>query len=689
MKRAMTVLMLFAASVLIGQTSDNAYWQKMYDITHQGLQQERQAKAKHLQGALSASSAFLKKSLRLSQSDFDAVYYDLDLTITSNPNNLEGTVTGVFKSKVTGLTQAELDFDAREGIGAWQNFSVSGNVSSYTHSNWVLTVQLDQAYNIGETFSITVHYSGIPRTGGLQGFAFDVNSYGAPIISTLSEPYLAKTWWPCKDDPSDKADSVRIQATIPDNMLLASNGTLISEINNGNGTKTFVWMERYPITTYLVSLAISNYATFSDSVELSPGQYMPIDYWVYPAQLPNAHNAFAPLPNMIQIYSGLFGMYPWANEKYGHAVFEWGGAMEHQTCTSIGGVSTGWQYIYAHELSHQWFGDLVTCETWGDIWLNEGFATYCEALYVEQVSGSSAFHAYVNADLSSMDYWAEDAIYRYNISDPWYIFNSTVYDKGGWVLHMLRHIVGDTTFFQIMHDYPNDPQFYQGTANTTQFRDFCEQESGMDLDQFFQQWIYETFYPIYSWGYSYNQTADGHSLYLEVQQTQNQVPPNPQHLFHMPIDIQVNYVDGTSETFVIRDSLRNQYFTLQLDTMPQSVQFDPDKWVLKKTNQIVVSMNGNDNTIASYELFQNYPNPFNPITTIKYQIPQTTEVSLEIYNTLGEKVRKYTPGTQQAGLHQIRWDAKNDHGEDVSSGIYIYRLTSGDVQIAKKMILMR
>lgn len=677
-------LSIFSISISAsGQPTDSTYWQRMYNTTHQLLQQEQQAKAQHLQ-------AFSRKGLMLSQSDFDAIYYNLDLTISTSPNSFEGTVTGIYRSTVNGLTQVELNFDSREGMTAWQNLSVTGNVTGYSLSNWVLTIQLDHQYDMDETFTITVHYSGVPRTGGLQGFAFDTNSYGNIVVSTLSEPYLAQTWWPCKDDPADKADSVRITATVADNLLVASNGTLILETDNGNGTKTFVWEEKYPITTYLVSLAISNYATFSDSFEFSPGQYMPIDYWVYPAQLPSAHNAFAPLPTMLQVYSDLFGLYPYVDEKYGHAVFEWGGAMEHQTCTSVGGVSTNWQYIYAHELSHQWFGDLVTCDNWGDIWLNEGFATYCEALYVEQVNGSTAFHNYINGGLNSMDYWAVDAIFRYDISDPWHIFHSTVYDKGGWVLHMLRHVVGDSTFFQIMYDYPNDPQFYFGTANTSQFRDFCEQESGMDLHQFFQQWIYETFYPIYNWGYVYNQTANGHSLYVEVRQTQDQVPPYPTHLFQMPIDIKVSYVDGSSETFVIKDSLRIQNFLLEVDTTVQSVQFDPDKWVLKKSNQIVVSIDGhNSNAIDQYRLFQNYPNPFNGFTTINYHIPRPESVTIGIYNLLGEEVWTSNPGNTPAGTYLVRWDAKNKRGEEMPSGIYIFRLKAGNVQISRKMMLLK
>jgi aminopeptidase N len=241
-----------------------------------------------------------------------------------------------------------------------------------------------------------------------------------------------------------------------------------------------------------------------------------------------------------------------------------------------------------------------------------------------------------------------------------------------------------------MHDYPNDPQFYQGTANTSQFRDFCEQESGMELDQFFQQWIYETFYPIYNWGYVYNQTANGHSLYIEVRQTQDLVPPYPTHLFHMPIDIKVNYVDGTSETFVIKDSLRVQDFVLDVDTTVQSVQFDPDKWVLKKSNQIVVSVGGGyTNAVDDYELFQNYPNPFNGFTTINYHLPKPDAVTLEIYNLLGERVWTDFLGNKPRGTHLARWDARNERGEDMPSGIYIYRLKSNDVQISRKMVLLR
>ena len=448
------------------------------------------------------SFSFFQKTMLPDSSDYDQLYYDLNFVITYSPQNFEGTVIGRFRSNVNGLNQIKLNFDSREDYPPyWLDFSVSGNVSSYTHSDWVLRVQLDQTYNTGDTFSVIVHYSGVPRASGLAGFMFSGG------VFTLSEPYAAQTWWPCKDDPADKIDSVRISVTAPANMLVASNGLLVEQIVNPNNSKTFVWKERYPITTYLVSLAVDAYSAFSDSFEYSPGNFMPIEYYVYPSQLTTAQAAFSKIPDMLDSFSRLFGMYPFVQEKYGHAVFPWGGAMEHQTCTSIGGVSTSWESTYAHELAHQWYGDLVTCRDWHHIWLNEGFATYCEALWIEDYYGDAAFHSYVNSSLSNSNFTGSfvPPVYRHDITDPWSIFSWTVYIKGMWVLHMLRHVVGDPIFFQIMHDYPNDPAFAFKTATTEQFRDFCETSSGMELDWFFQQWIYESYYPVYYWGYSHYQ----------------------------------------------------------------------------------------------------------------------------------------------------------------------------------------
>ncbi len=211
------------------------------------------------------------------------------------------------------------------------------------------------------------------------------------------------------------------------------------------------------------------------------------------------------------------------------------------------------------------------------------------------------------------------AIYRYDISDPWSIFSWTVYIKGMWVLHMLRHVVGDSLFFRIMHDYPNDPAFAYQTATTEQFRDFCEYISGMNLDWFFQQWIYEPYYPVYNWGYSHFQQGGQDYLYLVISQRQH-LAGYP-HLYKMPIDIVLYYPNSTSDTLVIWDSLLTQSFEIPIDAAPQTVAFDPDNWILKKATLVpVTNLNKSLNLTENFFLYQNYPNPFNGTTHIPFSL---------------------------------------------------------------------
>jgi aminopeptidase N len=363
--------------------------------------------------------------------------------------------------------------------------------------------------------------------------------------------------------------------------------------------------------------------------------------------------------------------------------------MEHQTCTSIGGVGTSWESTYAHELSHQWYGDLVTCRDWHHIWLNEGFATYSEALWIEDYYGDAAFHSYVNSSLSNSNFNGSfvPPVYRYDINDPWSIFSWTVYIKGMWVLHMLRHVVGDSIFFQILHDYPNDPAFAFKTATTEQFRDFCETSSGMDLDWFFQQWIYENYYPVYAWGYSYYQQAGQDYLYLVIQQRQNL--SGYQHLYKMPIDIILQYSDLSRDTLVVWDSLLTQTYEIPVDGNPQSVTFDAENWILKKASLFPVTrLDQPLDLTSSFNLYQNFPNPFNGTTRIPFSLDTSGYIKLEIYDITGRKVRTLVDGIINYG-NIISWDGRDDQNRVAASGIYIYRIQYQDRQLSKKMLLVQ
>jgi aminopeptidase N len=332
-----------------------------------------------------AREAYRSKVLA-SQGDFDAIYYGLDLKINVSTEIIYGAVTMQAKSKVTNLNTVALDLYDNMTV---DSIKMETTNLSYTHSADLINITLDRTYTLDESFLLTVYYHGHPVEGGFQAFDFSYHgSPSMPIISSLSEPYFARTWWPCKDHPSDKADSADINVTIPSNLIVASNGVLKTVIDNGDGTKTYKWHESYPITTYLVSVAITNYQIFSDYYHYSPTDSMEVRYFVYPEYYSEAVANYGITVGAIEFFAQTFGEYPFVTEKYGMAHFPWGGGMEHQTCTSL---LYSWydSYVIVHELSHQWWGDYITCGSWHHIWLNEGFATYCEALYYEHLYGTS------------------------------------------------------------------------------------------------------------------------------------------------------------------------------------------------------------------------------------------------------------------------------------------------------------
>ncbi|MEJ2636275.1 MAG: M1 family aminopeptidase [Calditrichia bacterium] len=675
------VFMLLLSFSLFAQVRDSLRIQELAKASEEITNIEREQFARNF--------GVLQNAMNPDSSDYHQIYYDLNFDITLSPQNLTGTVTGLYRSNIDGLDQINLNFDSREDLKPWADLSVQGNVSGWDLANNVLHLNLDGIYNVGDTFSVMVHYSGLPRASGFKGFAFDENPYGDMTVSTLSEPYMAHTWWPCKDDPADKMDSVRITTTVPETMIVASNGLLQEKRVNPNQTATYVWKEKYPITTYLVSLAIANYTTFSDSFEYAPGQFMPIDYFVYPQLYSTARTAFKPMPQMLSVYSEAYGLYPFIAEKYGQAQFQWGGAMEHQTCTSIGRVTTAWETVYAHELSHQWFGDLVTCKDWNDIWLNEGFATFSEALWLERSQNISAYHSYVNSYLGSIDSWGTQPVYRYTIDSPNYIFDRTVYTKGMWVLHMLRHILGDEVFFKIMHDYPNDPEFRFKNATTTQFQNYCEMISGQDLEWFFQEWIYKPLFPVYEWGYDISQEASAYNVLLKIDQQPNTSGNYRAPIFKMPIDIVLEYADQSSDTVTVWDSLQTQIFNIPTAQEPVQVLFDPDKWVLKKVSQMPSFLVNNSlDLVTTFQLYQNFPNPFNSTTRIPFAIDTSGKVSLVIFDVTGRKVRTLLDGFYTQG-NVVEWNGLNDQNETVASGVYVYRLKFKGREIAKKMLLVR
>ena len=606
-------------------------------------------------------------------SKIDITYYGLDLKVTYNPNNISGNVTIGVKSDTTSLNTCFLDL---RNILTVDSVLLNGTTAPYTHSSNIINITLDHTYSQGEPFTLKVYYHGVPGGTNFGGFFFGTHS-GTPIIATLSESYSGPYWWPQKDTPEDKADSSDVWITVADNLVPVSNGTLESITPNGNGTHTYHWKNHYTIANYLISLAITNYSQYNTYYHYSPTDSMVITHFIYPEHLNSVKNALDETDNMIEVFANRYGEYPFIEEKYGHAEFGWGGAMEHQTCTSItyGAIYSD---IIAHELAHQWYGDMITCKDWHHIWLNEGFATYSEAVYIEAKSGKAAYDAQIINEMSSAR-TAQGTIWVQDITNEWNIFNGArTYAKGGCVLHMLRGVVGDSTFFNIMRTYSAHPSVSYGVATTEDFQAIAESIYGQSLNYFFQEWIYGENEPTYTVGWNKSfVSGDIYDVTLNIYQSVNS---NPAY-FTMPVQVKLNTSLGDTIVTLFNNA-QIQNFQFQVIGDPQSIVFDPGNWILKN-NTVVTEVEDNYQPL-NYSLEQNYPNPFNPSTTIEFGMPQNGFVTLKVFNVLGKEVATLVNGQIETGEHRVEFDASG-----LNSGVYFYQIESGNYTETKKMILLK
>lgn len=607
--------------------------------------------------------------------NYDVKYYKLDLTLTYTPQNIKGAVT--VNALITSDNVSSVFLDLVDTLTV-DSVKLNNAKTTYTHQNDKLNINLNTIHNAGDPLNLIVYYHGIPGTSGFGSFTFGstpVNN--KPTIYTLSEPYGAKDWWPCKDTPADKADSADIWITVSTDMVPVSNGKLISTIENGDGTHTYRWKVSYPIAQYLLSLAIADYHEYTNYYNYSRSDSLPITNYIYPESWNDNIKTLLDLtPEMIKVFAEHFGEYPFLREKYGHAQFGWGGGMEHQTITSLGSFSSG---IISHELAHMWYGDAITCKDWHHIWLNEGFATYGQGVWIESQQGKSAYDNFINTEMSAAklaigSIWVEDIDNVNQIFD-----GNRSYAKGGVVLHMLRGIVGDSVFYKILKSYSGDPALAYGVATTEDFQRVAENVFGLDLNYFFQEWIYGYNYPKYSVVWSKNLLGvDRWNFSLNITQQVNQKPI----FFTMPVQVKVNFSSGDTLITVFNNA-QNQNFDFELNKEPVSIFFDPNNWILKDI--ISISTDVKENTLpVTFNLEQNFPNPFNPTTKITWQSPVGTHQVLKVYNILGNEVATLVNEFKPAGRYEINFD-----GSNLASGVYIYKLTAGEFTSSKKMILMR
>ena len=517
-----------------------------------------------------------QSALAAAQDFVDIQHYLLDVEFLPETQEVNGSVTVTATSLVNDLPRLVLDLLANMSV---TKVTRGKTDLAFTHNGDLLDITLDHPIGLGESFDVQVVYKGAPDSTGFGSIGWTKYGTDPPgsMVWTLSEPNGARSWWPSKDRPDDKA-TVEEWWTVPSTWTATGNGVLIGTVAKPGGKTQYRWKPHDPMTTYLVSITATVFAKFSQTYTTMAGATMPVDHYVYPENLAAAQTAFAPVPAMIAYFALRFGEYPFVEDKYGMSEFGWGGGgMEHSTNTSYGWhLLDGGQHdqgIMAHELAHQWFGDSVSLGTWADIWLNEGFATYAQALWAENVGGPSLYRAYMNT-FSRTSFSGS----VYNPSD---LFGPTVYDKGAWVQHMLRHVMGDRRFFGGLRDWT--VSHAGGTADTAGYQATQEAHYGASLDYFFQEWVYGTGQPRYEYGWTTADLGDGtYRNYVRIRQTQT-----AGGLFTMPVDLTLVFAAGTAG----RKVMNNQYdqeFTFDTSAPMTGLLFDDQDWLLDVSRTAIV-----------------------------------------------------------------------------------------------------
>ena len=575
--------------------------------------------------AKSALSRIMHRS-NLNTGNYDLKYHRLELNVDPSVAFISGDITSYFVAKNSMST---ITFDLASNMTVNQVMQ-RGNSLSFSHIADELVITLPSTQNTGILDSLTVNYSGNPQFSGLGSFEQNQHN-GDPIIWTLSEPYGAKAWWPCKQDLIDKIDSIDVFMTTPrfnpsnEEYISVSNGLEQSQIVNGT-EKTTHFKHRYPIPAYLIAIAATNYEVYSHTVPNNGNPFDVVNY-VYPEDLASAQSNTPVTVDIMNVFTDLFEEYPFANEKYGHAQFGWGGGMEHTTVSFMGNFGRN---LIAHELAHQWFGNKITCGSWKDIWLNEGFATYLSGLIFENLDGNDVFTVWKQQRTDVITSEPNGAVYlsdtdTTNVSR---IFSGRLtYRKGAMVLHMLRKKLGDATFFQALQDYLSTETLAYDYAKTEDFINIVETSSGEDLTEFFSDWLFNEGYPSYT--VEWNQPSSN-----QVSITLNQTQSDPSvSFFEAPVRLRLISTIGQEMDIVLDHTQNQQNFIEPVGFEINNIVFDPEADLISANNNVLLST---DDVELNNQLIV-YPNPTSEILNIEK--PDALDISeIKVYNTLGQLI---------------------------------------------------
>ena len=669
--------------------------------------QEKSSGIPHLPTLTPAGKRDRGTPLQRDDRPMDVTRYEISMRVSDVVDSLYGDVSVHLKA-LAPLNRIDLDLFS-EGILV-ENTWLDGAKADFTHIDETLSVPLSVTLFPGDSMTVRVRYRGSPPAFGFVGFElsrFRRGTYlGLPVIQTLSEPKAARSWWPCHDTPYDAA-SFSIHITTPTNLTVVVPGTDRTHIDEEflpNGLKETSVEMTTPISAYLFSLAISDYDFWTQTAQVTDYESgltreMPVEYYVGKPDIPGAVDwlgesqfSWSMTPDMLEYFDEVFGPYPFTSQRYGMAMFTWGGAMEHATCTSmsqnfvtsaINGLTGGplWEFIVAHELSHQWFGDCVRVERWGEIWLNEGFASYSESIWLEHryskeladVYRENHFRGFIDS-------------FTHSLVDPpaTDIFGIVSYRKGAMVLHMLRMVYeerfpgqGLEKLLTAMREYVTDPTLRFHPVKSSDFQLHAENVYGESLDWFFDPWLYRP-----------------DVCHLQTRWTQQdgivtlRMSQNPDNHFRLPLVVRMYTAEGDSADQWVWTNEPVTLATLDTGTEVIGLKVDPERNFLVYTDTAPAA-----NSPGGVFFQAGYPNPYQPGQGGIYRVPayaeRNTHIEARVYDRAGRRVKTLIAREVSPGAVDLHWDGRDGNGAPVASGLYLLQIRTGEVDMSQRVVLVR
>jgi aminopeptidase N len=608
---------------------------------------------------------------------FDVVHYNVTLTIDIDGETLSGNTVLRAACVEPGLDSIALDL----AVLTVDSVLSEGIPLAYDHDDPVLSVHLARTYAPGDTFEVQIFYGGHPghidsdEMGGFYFAGVPKRAFQVGIDLASDPPAMARYWIPCWDGLCDKA-TAEFHITIPGtSRKVICNGVLSgTEIDTLLDRSTFHWLEDFPVAPCLMTVNAGKYAEIVDST------YDWVRYWVYPRHVEAAAVHFEHVPAMLDVFAAAFGAYPFPKCAY---VAVPTADLSHQNCithpASAITTTSDNDWRVSDGLTRQWWGACVTAADWRDIWLTESFGRYGQPLFEEANYGPQAYHEYIYENL--MLHTFADADEASPIYAPFHSGGHTIFEKGTVVLHMLRFVLGDSVFFDVLRTFRQD--YAYGSATTADFEATAEAVSGENLDWFFSEWIYGCGWPEFE--YAWNAVPSGSSWAVSLAMDQVQTVAG---IFTMPVEIGLTTAGGDTVVEIWVDEAHEEFGFL-LSDVPLSLEVDPDHWVLMKVSEVPCAGLGVVDTRATGISLSARPIPSRGGVRLFYSVPTTQHLRIGVYDVAGRLIACLVDGDVPAGPGEVAWDGTSCSGRQASPGVYFCRMVAEQGLLRERVMLVR